>query len=67
MLTYSYDGEGRLTKDRQEEIDTIIWRVDGKVKFIKRDATSQKNNVSFDYDPIGRKSTAFDRRRQQRS
>ncbi len=53
---YSYDGEGRLTKDKQEEIDTIIWRVDGKVKFIKRDANSQKNNLSFDYDAFGRRT-----------
>ncbi len=53
---YSYDGEGRLTKDKQEEIDTIIWRVDGKVKYIGREGSSQKNNLSFDYDPMGRRT-----------
>ena len=31
---YSYDEEGRLTKDKQEEIDTIIWRVDGLSRHI---------------------------------
>lgn len=31
---YSYDEEGRLIKDKQEEIDTIIWRVDGLSRHI---------------------------------
>ena len=46
---YSYDAEGRLVKDRQEEIDTILWTVSGKVKEIRRDLGSNKKNVSFDY------------------
>jgi RHS repeat-associated protein len=50
---YSYDGEGRLIKDNQEEIESIIWRVDGKVKKIMRPTNSQKKNVSFDYDAMG--------------
>ena len=41
---------------KRENIDTIIRRVDGKVKFIRRQATSQKNNVSFDYNPMGEKA-----------
>jgi hypothetical protein len=50
---YVYDQEGRLIKDIQEEIESIIWRVDGKVKKIVRPINSQKKNVSFDYDAMG--------------
>ena len=53
---YAYDGEGRLVKDKQEEIDSILWRVDGKVKMIIRTPASQKNNLSFDYDAMGRRT-----------
>ncbi|MFT5778178.1 MAG: RHS repeat-associated protein [Crocinitomicaceae bacterium] len=50
---YVYDEEGRLIKDVQEEIEEIIWRVDGKVSEINRISTSTKQNVSFDYDAMG--------------
>lgn len=50
---YIYDAEGRLVKDLQEEIDSIIWRVDGKVKKIIRPGSSTKRNVSFEYDAMG--------------
>src|SRR5690554_5714778 len=50
---YSYDAEGRLVKDRQEEIDTIIWTVSGKVKEIHRSLESTKKNLTFDYDAFG--------------
>src|SRR5690554_6906017 len=50
---YSYDAEGRLVKDKQEEIDTIIWTVSGKVKEIRRSLASEKKNVTFDYDAMG--------------
>jgi hypothetical protein len=50
---YSYDEEGRLTKDVQEGIDAITWRVDGKVKKIARPVGSGKKNVTFDYDAMG--------------
>src|SRR5690554_5614250 len=50
---YSYDAEGRLVKDKQEEIDTIIWTVSGKVKEIRRSLSSENKNVIFDYDAIG--------------
>src|SRR5690554_3066884 len=46
---YSYDAEGRLVKDRQEEIDTIIWTVSGKVKEIRRSFESTKKNLIFEY------------------
>src|SRR5690554_6287871 len=38
---YSYDAEGRLVKDKQEEIDAIIWTVSGKVKEIRRILASE--------------------------
>lgn len=50
---YVYDAEGRLIKDLQEEIESIEWRVDGKVKSITRNSGSEKRNVSFDYDAMG--------------
>src|SRR5690554_1720163 len=50
---YSYDAEGRLVKDRQEEIDTIIWTVSGKVKEIRRSFESTKKNLIFEYDAFG--------------
>ncbi len=50
---YSYDAEGRLIQDLQEEIASIEWRVDGKVKRINRIANSTKQNLSFDYDAMG--------------
>lgn len=45
---YVYDAEGRLVKDRQEEIDTIIWTATGKVKEIHRSLESTKKNLTFD-------------------
>src|SRR5690554_259826 len=50
---YSYDAEGRLVKDKQEEIDTIIWTVSGKVKEIRRSFESTKKNLIFEYDAFG--------------
>src|SRR5690554_2273004 len=50
---YSYDAEGRLVKDRQEEIDTIIGTVSGKVKEIHRSLQSTKKNLTFEYDAFG--------------
>ena len=49
---YSYDEEGRLIRDVQEEIERITWRVDGKVKSIERPLNSGMKNVSFDYDAM---------------
>lgn len=50
---YVYDAEGRLIKDKQENIDNIEWRVDGKIKRIKRTSGSDTKIVSFDYDAMG--------------
>ena len=49
---YSYDAEGRLIKDNQEQISSIVWRVDGKVKEINR-SNGTKENIKFDYDAMG--------------
>jgi hypothetical protein len=47
------DEEGRLIRNIQEEIEEIVWRVDGKVKEIKRFSSSNKKNVSFQFDAMG--------------
>jgi len=51
--TYSYDELGNLIKDNSEEIETILWTVSGKVKSVKRNLTSTKKNIIFDYDVMG--------------
>ena len=50
---YWYDQEGRLIRDSAEQISKILWRVDGKVKSIRRPQNSGKKNVTFDYDAMG--------------
>src|SRR5690554_6748485 len=50
---YVRDKMGRLVKDRQEEIDTVIWTASNKVKEIRRNFDSSKKNVIFDYDAMG--------------
>ena len=52
---YKYDKEGRLTRDAQESIRNISWRVDGKVRSITRSSFSGKKNLTFDYDAMGRR------------
>ena len=50
---YKYDEIGNLTKDTQEEIEEIKWRVDGKIAEIKRGSGSNKQNLVFNYDTQG--------------
>jgi len=50
---YVYDQEGRLISDRQEDIDKIVWRVDGKVAKIIRPGGIDKKNINFEYDAMG--------------
>jgi len=50
---YVYDAEGRLIADDQEKIQSITWRMDGKVKRIIHTPGYNKKNVSFDYDAMG--------------
>ncbi|MEN9998785.1 MAG: hypothetical protein RI922_1775 [Bacteroidota bacterium] len=42
-----------MIKDKAEEISSIVWRVDGKVKEINRPSTSTKKKLKFDYDAMG--------------
>ena len=49
---YKYDEIGNLTKDNQEEIEEIKWRVDGKIAEIKRGSGSNKQNLVFNYDIV---------------
>jgi RHS repeat-associated protein len=50
---YLYDNTGNLIEDKQEEIDDITWTVYGKIKEIKRFATSTKPDIEFNYDAQG--------------
>ncbi len=50
---YRYDEEGRLIYDKQEGIENIEWRVDGKVLKITRPSGSSKKNIIFEYDAMG--------------
>jgi len=52
---YVYDEEGRLIKDKAEDIQQIVWRVDGKVKEINRSTGSTMARLKFDYDAMGRR------------
>jgi RHS repeat-associated protein len=52
---YVYDEEGRLIKDKSEDIQQIVWRVDGKVKEINRSTGSTMPRLKFDYDAMGRR------------
>ncbi|HDY89913.1 MAG TPA: hypothetical protein ENH82_17565 [bacterium] len=50
---YVYTAIGELTKDESEGIASIEWDVYGKVKKLKRDASSPKPELEFRYDGMG--------------
>lgn len=50
---YTYTEIGELEADVQEEIQTIEWKVTGKVKSITRTGASTKDNLAFTYDAMG--------------
>ncbi|WP_343791079.1 hypothetical protein, partial [Wandonia haliotis] len=52
---YRYDAIGQLVQDKTEEIENIEWTVTGKVKKIERYAFSEKPDLAFEYDPVGRR------------
>ena len=52
---YTYDAEGRLTKDTQEEIASIKYRANGKVSEVIRTVGSTKKALRFDYDAAGQR------------
>jgi RHS repeat-associated protein len=52
-FNYGYTEIGELERDDNEEIDSILWRVDSKISYIYRDNNSIKKELSFDYDAMG--------------
>ncbi len=52
-LNYAYDELGQLIRDKQEKIENITWRVDGKISYISRNNGSGKSELSFTYDAMG--------------
>ncbi len=54
---YEYDEIGNLTGDNAEDIKEIVWRVDGKVERVIREAGSPKPDLLFKYDPSGNRIT----------
>ncbi|WP_430405625.1 RHS repeat-associated core domain-containing protein [Fluviicola sp.] len=52
---YVYDASGRLIKDKQEQIETIVWNVRNKVSKIVRTATSTKPDLEFRYNAMGQR------------
>lgn len=49
---YEYDEIGNLVRDDAEEIEEIIWRVDGKIKEIKY-VNNNRPDLEFIYTPTG--------------
>lgn len=56
---YIYSKIGELVGDAQEEIDEIVWRVDSKIKEVKRSASSNKKSLKFEYDPMGNRIAKY--------
>jgi len=56
---YTYDAIGNLTKDNAEDIQEIVWRVDGKVERVIRKTGSNITtpDLLFKYDPSGNRIT----------
>lgn len=50
---YIYSKIGELVSDELEEIASIEWRVDSKIKQVIRTVDSDKMNLKFDYDAMG--------------
>ncbi|MBN8641156.1 MAG: thrombospondin type 3 repeat-containing protein [Flavobacteriales bacterium] len=48
---YVYDEIGQLIQDKAENIDKIIWRVDGKVKSVQKG--NGRQTINFFYDGLG--------------
>jgi RHS repeat-associated protein len=48
-----HDALGQLIRDKQEKIENIAWRVDGKISYISRNNGSGKSELSFTYDAMG--------------
>ncbi|MEM9337181.1 MAG: DUF6443 domain-containing protein [Bacteroidota bacterium] len=53
---YAYDAIGQLTKDEAEGITDIEWRVDGKVKEIRKNVDGEATTIRFTYDGLGNRT-----------
>jgi RHS repeat-associated protein len=47
---YQYNAVGELAKDLSENIDTILWKVNGSIKEIRRVPGSNLPDIKFNYD-----------------
>lgn len=52
-MNYEYDGNGNLVHDESEQIETIEWYANGKIKKIERESTSSRSDLEFIYDASG--------------
>ena len=52
---YTYNGTGSLTKDLNEEIQTINWTSGNKVRSVIRTSGSTKPDVHYEFDAFDRK------------
>ena len=52
-VNYEYYADGNLKSDADEEIASINWTIDNKVKSITRTAGSNKPNIEYTYDFTG--------------
>jgi photosystem II stability/assembly factor-like uncharacterized protein len=53
LQNYTYDEIGNMIADKQEEIEEIVWNVQGKVQEIRRKLNSTKESLKFGYDGFG--------------
>ncbi len=58
---YSYDAIGNLTGDVSEQIASIAWLANGKIKSISRSAGSSKPDLEFEYDALGNRVTKIEK------
>lgn len=56
---YGYDELGQLVRDNAEEIENILWRVDGKITAVIRTSSSDKKSLRFSYDAMGNRVAKY--------
>ncbi|UTW62193.1 hypothetical protein KFE98_19650 [bacterium SCSIO 12741] len=50
---YTYNELGQLIGDKNQEISSIDWNISGKVRRVNRESSSTKDDISFEYGPMG--------------